>query len=61
MLFTEFNMEDALEVRYEEGKTETRSEGPDSCRIESFVNNTKGAGPLTSIFIVSGRLLFSIS
>lgn len=27
MLFTEFNMEDALEVRFEEGKAEGKAEG----------------------------------
>ena len=34
MLFTQFNMDDALEVRYEEGREEGREEGKKAGRIE---------------------------
>jgi flagellar biosynthesis/type III secretory pathway protein FliH len=36
MLFTEWNLKDALEVRYEEGEARGREEGEAKARLELF-------------------------
>jgi hypothetical protein len=54
MLFAEFNMEDALDVRYEEGKIEGKLEGEAKGKTETAVNMIRDGVPYEAIARYTG-------